>query len=51
MFADDKRAAGPDGPECWNLFEEFTDDSRLIEDASALFGLLFEERIPPPRAI
>ena len=45
VFADDKRAAGPDGPECWNLFEEFTDDSRLIEDASALFGLLFEERI------
>ena len=45
VFADDKRATGPDGPECWNLFEEFTDDSRLIEDASALFGLLFEEHI------
>lgn len=45
VFADDKRATGPDGPECWNLFEELTDDSRLIEDASALFGLLFEDRI------
>lgn len=45
VFADDKRAAGPDGAECWNLFEEFTDDARLIEDASSLFGLLFEERI------
>ena len=22
VFADDKRAAGPDGPACWNLFEE-----------------------------
>lgn len=28
VFADDKRAAGPDGAECWNLFEEFTDDAR-----------------------
>ena len=60
VFADDKRAVGPDGPECWNLFEEFTDDSRLIEDASAAVrpavrGAHSKRRPsllpPPPRVI
>lgn len=45
VLSDDKRACGPDGADCWNLFDELTDETRLIEDASALFGLLFDERI------
>ncbi len=45
VFADDKRATGAEGPDCWNLFHELGDKNRLIEDASALCSALFEPRI------
>lgn len=45
VFSDDKRACGPEGPDSWNLFLELGDESRLIEDASALCDILFRERI------
>jgi len=45
VLADDSRACGPDGDGDWNLFEELTDPDRLIEDASSLCDLLFQERI------
>lgn len=45
VLADDERACGAKGADSWNLFEELTDKSRLIEDASALCELLFRDRI------
>lgn len=45
VLADDQRALGADGDDSWNLFDELTDQNRLIEDASALCDMLFRERI------
>ena len=41
VFADDDRASDAS----WNLFSELTDDDRVLEDATALCELLFDERI------
>ena len=45
VFADDPRASDGDGEAQWNLFAELTDSDRMLEDASALCDMLFEERI------
>jgi type IV secretory pathway TraG/TraD family ATPase VirD4 len=45
VFADDQRASDGTGEAQWNLFAELMDDSRLIEEASALCDTLFAERI------
>ncbi|HPS82645.1 MAG TPA: type IV secretion system DNA-binding domain-containing protein, partial [Candidatus Limiplasma sp.] len=45
VFADDPRASDGNGEAQWNLFEELVDESRLLEDASALCDMLFDERI------
>lgn len=53
VFADDSRASDGDGEAQWNLFSELTDESRTLEDASALCDMLFDERIrtaPEPYA-
>lgn len=45
VFADDQRASDGSGEAQWNLFGELMDDSRMLEDASALCDMLFDERI------
>lgn len=45
VLAADKRAAGTEARDCWNLFSELPDDARRLEDASALCHALFAERI------
>ena len=45
VFGDDTRGCGDQGEAHWNLYAELCEDSRVIEDASALCNLLFEERI------
>ncbi len=45
VFADDSRAAGESGEAHWNLFKEFVEKDRLMEDASELCSLLFDQRI------
>ena len=45
VFSDDQRASDGDGEAQWNLFEELVDDTRVLEDASALCDMLFDERI------
>lgn len=45
VIADDARAADENGEAHWNLFMELCEDERLMEDASALCDLLFDERV------
>ncbi len=45
VFADDARAGDQDKTEAWNLYAELCEEDRVIEDASALCDLLFDERI------
>ena len=45
VFADDQRATDGSGEAQWNLFNELVDDTRKMEDASALCDMLFNERI------
>lgn len=45
VFADDARSSGEAGEAYWNLYSELCEDDRVIEDASALCDLLFDERI------
>lgn len=44
-LSDDDRACGPEGEDAWNLFEELSDEQRVVEDATALCETLFRERI------
>ena len=51
VIADDERAADENGEACWNLFLEFTQPDRLVEDVGALVGTLFADfiaRAPEP---
>ena len=45
VFADDQRASDGNGEAQWNLFYELLDETRVLEDASALCDILFEDRI------
>ncbi len=45
VFSDDARSSGDDGESFWNLYCELCEESRVMEDASALCDLLFNERI------
>ncbi len=45
VFADDARAGDENGDAYWNLFTELCEDDRVVEDASALCDLLFDQRI------
>lgn len=45
VIADDGRAADENGEACWNLFLEFTQPDRLVEDVSALVSTLFADFI------
>ena len=45
VFADDPRASDGSGEARWNLFEELLDEDRILEDASALCDMLFQESI------
>ncbi len=53
VFADDTRASDGTGEAQWNLFAELGESDRLLEDASALCEMLFQERVrtaPDPYA-
>lgn len=45
VFADDPRASDGQGEAQWNLFDELTGSERMLEDASALCDMLFDEFI------
>ncbi len=45
VFSDDARSSGEEGEGYWNLYAELCQEGRIMEDASALCDLLFDDRI------